>query len=428
MYSVPVSTRSVARDREAYFTAAWQLLAEKGPSGVTVAGLCAHLGATKGSFYHHFADMPDFVEAFSARYRDWMVERFGRYLREPDPVRRLEAMANTSFTDMAPGQGAFRAWARTNPAVAAAMPAVHHSARISAVGVLTEFTEDEYTGYVLADMALSICVGLQLRPVVQHAERFLHTMALSCDAIGFDYELVHRPGRSHLRLVSLQRLLPLADAVQPTVDSTVRDRPAAIGESARHRSGSRQLYYAAARNLLAERGPNAVTIANLAQQLQVTSGSFQYQFGSFPRFLQQLAADWTSREMARTDQAAAEPDPRRRLERLLSDLLLLPPGPTETAWQSWGHSNPLVAAALQQVQEHRRRVIAMTLNQIRQRPQNQLLADSTLALALGLHRWHPPHTRAHTSCIAREWIRRGLRIDTQLTFESGTPRLLIGAA
>jgi hypothetical protein len=146
-----------------------------------------------------------------------------------------------------------------------------------------------------------------------------------------------------------------------------------------------------------------------------------------PRFLQQLAAEWSSYEFARTDQAAAEPDPWRRLERLLGDLLV-PPSPAETAWQAWGHSNPLVAVALQQVQDDRKRAITMTLDQIRPRPENELLADTTLALGLGLHRWHPPRTPAHVACVAREWMRRGLQVDAQVGVESGTPRLLVVAA
>jgi AcrR family transcriptional regulator len=427
MHSVPTGMRSSARGREAYFATAWHLLAEKGPGGVTVSGLCDHLGVTKGSFYHHFEDMPGFIAAFSARWQNWTVDRFRNYFIDPDPARRVEAMANTSFPEMTPGHGAIRAWARTNPAVAEVMPATHRSVKDSAGIALGEFAQDEYTADVFSSLLLTLAVGLQLRPEPQHPQRYLRTIALAYEAMGFDCELVRRAGRAQLRLVSWQRLRPVTDPIPPIDDSAIHGLPATSSESTKDGSGTRQRYYAAARNLLAEHGSGGVTIANLAQQLQVTSGSFQYQFGSLPRFLQQLAADWAAQEFARTDRAAAQRDPRRRLEGLLGDLLI-PPGPADTAWQAWGHSNPLVAAALHQVQDHRRRVITTALDQIRQRPENQMLADTTLAIALGLHRWHPPHSTAHIACVAREWIRRGLRVDVELSVESGTPRLLIGAA
>ncbi|HEX3827831.1 MAG TPA: TetR/AcrR family transcriptional regulator [Sporichthyaceae bacterium] len=427
MHSVPAGTPWAARDRETYYAAAWQLLAEKGPGGVTVAGLCDHLGATKGSFYHHFEDMPGFVAAFSARWQDWMVHRFGSYRTEPDPVRQVEAMANTSFQDMTPGHGGIRAWARTSPAVAEAMPAVHRTAKDSAGGALSELAGDEGSGDVFAGLALSFCVGLQLRPEAPNRERFLRRVALIYGAMGLDCELLHRAGGTRLRVVSWQRLVPVTDPIPAIGPLGIRARPAGHRRPVGRRVGMRQQYYAAAWDLLSERGSDCLTIANLAQRLEVTSGAFQYQFGSMPRFLQQLAAEWSSYEFARTDRAAAEPDPWRRLEHLLGDLLVAP-SPAETAWQAWGHSNPLVAVALQQVQDDRKRAITMTLDQIRPRPENELLADTTLALGLGLHRWHPPRTPAHVACVAREWMRRGLHVDAEVGVESGTPRLLVIAA
>jgi AcrR family transcriptional regulator len=427
MHSMPAGARWVARDRDTYFTAAWRLLAERGPGGVTVGGLCDHLGATKGSFYHHFEDMPEFVEAFSGRYRTWMVQRLGSYRTEPDPVHRMDAMANTSFRDMTAGHGAIRAWARTNPAIAEAMPEVHRTVMDSAGGTLAEFAHDEGSGDVFAGLALSVAVGLQLRPEPPEPERWVRTLALLYDALGFDCEFLSRAGRPRLRVVSWQRVTPVTDPIPAINESQIQARSPGYRPPVGRRVSTRQQYYAAAWELLAERGSDGLTIANLAQRLQVTSGAFQYQFGSMPRFLQQLAVEWGSHEFARTDQAVAGRDPRRRLEHLVSDLLL-PPGPAETAWQAWGHGNPLVAGALKQVQDHRRRAITMTLDHLGQRPENELLADTTLALGLGLHRWHPPRTATHVACVAREWLRRGLGVDAEVSVESGTPRLLVGAA
>ena len=62
---VPQSQTAPTRDRDAYFAAAYELLVTHGCGGVTIAALCDRLGVTKGSFYHHFADMAEFVAAFA---------------------------------------------------------------------------------------------------------------------------------------------------------------------------------------------------------------------------------------------------------------------------------------------------------------------------------------------------------------------------
>lgn len=64
-----------ARDREAYFVAAYQLLGESGCDAVTVTALSQRLHATTGSFYHHFADLPAFVAALAERWRQGMLGR-----------------------------------------------------------------------------------------------------------------------------------------------------------------------------------------------------------------------------------------------------------------------------------------------------------------------------------------------------------------
>ena len=52
--------------RSAYFDVALELLAEGGHDGLTIAALCARLGVTKGSFYHHFRDLCAFTDALLA--------------------------------------------------------------------------------------------------------------------------------------------------------------------------------------------------------------------------------------------------------------------------------------------------------------------------------------------------------------------------
>ncbi|WP_437963505.1 TetR/AcrR family transcriptional regulator [Sorangium sp. So ce260] len=45
-------------------------LRDGGEGALTIEGLCARLGRTKGSFYHHFEDMAAFLDALLARWEE----------------------------------------------------------------------------------------------------------------------------------------------------------------------------------------------------------------------------------------------------------------------------------------------------------------------------------------------------------------------
>jgi AcrR family transcriptional regulator len=107
-------------DREAYFNAAFKILATQGFLELTVDNLCAELGATKGSFYHHFAGMPEFTEALVAAWESTVTERF----RGAAALPLLEGLAHSlAMLDQWPvrAEGALRAWGWANPVVAIAV-------------------------------------------------------------------------------------------------------------------------------------------------------------------------------------------------------------------------------------------------------------------------------------------------------------------
>jgi AcrR family transcriptional regulator len=104
-----------------WVTAALDLLAEDGPSGVKIDRLCVRLGVTKGSFYWHFKDLEGFLTAVADRWGEARDARRGRFaeLEELEPRERLRAMIDelTDPRDWAL-ERAVREWARTDPSVA----------------------------------------------------------------------------------------------------------------------------------------------------------------------------------------------------------------------------------------------------------------------------------------------------------------------
>jgi len=79
--------------RESWIEAATALVAEGGIAAVAVEPLAARLGATKGSFYWHFTNRDDLVQAVLDAWVDKHTEAIIRYAEaEPDPRARLHRL------------------------------------------------------------------------------------------------------------------------------------------------------------------------------------------------------------------------------------------------------------------------------------------------------------------------------------------------
>jgi AcrR family transcriptional regulator len=119
---VAVSGRASAGD---WCAAGLALLRDEGIEAVTVDRLCAALGKTKGSFYHHFADLEAYLAELLARWEDELTDGPIRSAElEPDPRRRgarLDQVVRGLDHHL---DGAVRAWAFWDPRARAAMKRV----------------------------------------------------------------------------------------------------------------------------------------------------------------------------------------------------------------------------------------------------------------------------------------------------------------
>jgi len=112
------------RSREDWLRAARLALLHRGPDGVRVEPLARALGVTKGSFYWHFKDRGELMEAL---LREWEDETrlLTDALASTDPrgailavIERLAVTTRTSERGESPSDAAIFAWAATDRAVA----------------------------------------------------------------------------------------------------------------------------------------------------------------------------------------------------------------------------------------------------------------------------------------------------------------------
>lgn len=107
-------------------------------------------------------------------------------------------------------------------------------------------------------------------------------------------------------------------------------------------------YHRAAMGLLAEDGPDGLTIATLCLRLGVTKGSFYHHFDGMPGFITALLAWFEDGQHQLVAMFRTEPDLRRQLQLAIEHAVALDHG-AEAALRAWGRSNPQVAEAMTRV-------------------------------------------------------------------------------
>lgn len=150
------------RSPDAYFDVALELLADGGAARLTIANLCERLGVTKGSFYHHFEGQAAFRDAL-LRHWEGLVEevRQAEVAAAADPHQRLEALKQLGVAADHRAETALRAWARTDPVVAAAQRRLDEVRQEHLTAAFVDVGIEAGHARVLARIGLTILVGTQ---------------------------------------------------------------------------------------------------------------------------------------------------------------------------------------------------------------------------------------------------------------------------
>lgn len=431
--SSKLETRA-ALDREAYFRVAYELLADGGREAVTIGALCQRLGVSKGSFYHHFGDLSDFVGAFAERWKGWVAKFIETYLNEPDPLRRMDLLINHHSQLMTAAEPEVRAWGRSEPVIAEALRA------IDAIG-RTEFGRqtfgliagDDETGSMLATMGDSMAVGMQLSYQPANPDRWLRVVVewTRC-CLHLDIEVVRDGGRLRGRVIGSTNV-PVphyrGDGDSSGSDThRVRSLPAipdAFAQLASETAQGPAAFFRAATTVLAEEGSDAVTVAGLCDRLWITRGSFYHHFSSMTGFVEALARQWEATSIAMLDARASEPNPLHRTASMWQANLACS-HPAHRAWHAWGRTQPAVGDALRRVERHSEELFAATLTDLLGDVERAaVLADMGAAIAIGLSHHEPPLEPEIITALGLEWIRRCLDHDAGIVMGNGVQQLVL---
>ena len=144
--------RSGTLNRNDYFEAGLDLLAEGGVASQTIANLCERLGITKGSFYHHFTSLGDFRDQLLAYW-------------EANQEAAMDSADSAGAEWVAPAHhpidAAVRAWSQSDETVAAAQGRID-ALRLKAVSKeLRSAGASAERARALANLGLAIQIGVQ---------------------------------------------------------------------------------------------------------------------------------------------------------------------------------------------------------------------------------------------------------------------------
>jgi AcrR family transcriptional regulator len=146
-----------------YFATAMEILGESGPEGLTIAALCGRLRVTKGSFYHHFPALGEFVHRFLAWWVGESEELVHQMEAEEDPRRRVELASEYALAFRHSAEAAIRAWGRSVPEVAAAVRRVDGVRQDYLAWAFQELGLTRADSHFFARLSVDLLVGRQSR-------------------------------------------------------------------------------------------------------------------------------------------------------------------------------------------------------------------------------------------------------------------------
>lgn len=73
-------------EKNDWFSTALSIMEREGFSKITIENLCSRLKVTKGSFYHHFKNMDDYIEAFM---KYWLNDSTMNLIKETERIENI---------------------------------------------------------------------------------------------------------------------------------------------------------------------------------------------------------------------------------------------------------------------------------------------------------------------------------------------------
>jgi AcrR family transcriptional regulator len=171
---VQVAERLTPND---YFGAAMSILAEDGVAGLTTTRLCQRLDVTRGSLYHHFESGPAFHDALIEHWERELVPTLLAAIDTVEPRARIDLLQHLALNADHDAEKAIRAWAHTNPTVAAALARVDAAREDMLARAFVDVGIGPSVARILSRIGFSLLIGAQQLDDVMDSDRLQAVLA-----------------------------------------------------------------------------------------------------------------------------------------------------------------------------------------------------------------------------------------------------------
>lgn len=154
--------KNVKKPKDTWLDEGLKILEESGPGSLTIDNLVTRTGKTKGSFYHHFKNRNQYIEAILAHYEEKVtLEILHKVQKESGKIERLKKLTELVFQISSKLELAIRAWALYEPIAKEFQDRIDQKRLNHLKSIYLSSNVDESQAQTMALKNYSIYIGLQ---------------------------------------------------------------------------------------------------------------------------------------------------------------------------------------------------------------------------------------------------------------------------
>jgi len=162
---------------------ALEILIKKGPDSLKVAPLCELKGVTKGSFYHHFKNRADFINALMIHwYQKMTLDFITQANTKASPLDRLKKLDQVIDSHNIEAEMHIRAWALKESNIAVHLEKIDQQRQDYLANCYIELGMDKAQAQDIALMAYANFLGMQQIQPKPSMETVLRVSAMASKA------------------------------------------------------------------------------------------------------------------------------------------------------------------------------------------------------------------------------------------------------
>jgi len=173
------------KSKRDWFWACNEILIHEGAQAITIEALCQKVGVTKGSFYHHFKGIADFISAYLIFFeQEGTLEIIETVEEENTPEAKIRKLIAISVSYPPELEVSLRAWAHQNEAVQAVFERVDQQRLAYLTELWRPLTKDEVTAKARGQMMYAILIGGEHLLPPLSKENLAHLFEVYLEAFG----------------------------------------------------------------------------------------------------------------------------------------------------------------------------------------------------------------------------------------------------